>query len=170
MKGTREPVPTKKDAVSYVRVASGLDEADERRQLADQRISCHHRARSLGAAIVGEFKDTGSTRSADRPGLQAMLRHVRRGGIDFVVVANPDRLSRSAAEYDRIKTIVERTGAALVDGSSSSGPAAERLRQALLKSFAEFARDLRRRYRAHPTTGPRRQHEARRRVSQSLDR
>jgi site-specific DNA recombinase len=49
---------------------------------------------------VGIVEDAGiSGKSLDRPGIQEVLSRVRAGGLDFVVVAKLDRLTRSLRDW-----------------------------------------------------------------------
>lgn len=62
-----------------------------------QRQAVRRKAKDLGATIVAEYVDQGVSRlTTDRPGLNALLRHL--GGdadVTMVIMADPTRLSRN---------------------------------------------------------------------------
>lgn len=90
-------------AVTYLRVSTSRQankngEA-EGYSIPAQRDACARKVGELGADIIQEFTDAGaSARSADRPGLQAMLRFIGENNISYVVVHKLDRLARDRAD------------------------------------------------------------------------
>ena len=90
-------------AVTYLRVSTSRQahkngEA-EGYSIPAQRDACARKVSELGAEVVQEFTDAGaSARSADRPGLQEMLRFIVDNDISYVVVHKLDRLARDRAD------------------------------------------------------------------------
>ncbi len=122
--------------VAYVRVSS------EEQHLDRQRASVRE--------AVGEpdrwFEDKCSGGNASRPGLDALLAHVREG--DEIAVASMDRLARSVPDlYSLVDSLVERgvcvrfikEGQDFEPGSASS---MSRLLLGVLGAVAEFERSL----------------------------
>jgi DNA invertase Pin-like site-specific DNA recombinase len=63
--------------------------------IADQRRGCQARANREGWQAVNAFTDRAKTGSTTRrPGYQALFEMIRAGGIDVVLTASLDRLSR----------------------------------------------------------------------------
>lgn len=122
--------------VAYIRVSS------EDQHLDRQRVGVRE--------AVGEpdkwFEDRCSGGTKDRPGLAALLAHVREG--DQVVVPSMDRLARSVPDlYSLVDNLVERgvcvrfikEGQTFEPGSASS---MSRLLLGVLGAVAEFERSL----------------------------
>ena len=121
--GTRENLTTQpatlKNAVVYLRVSTARQATKggevEGYSIPAQREACIRKAKDLGAVVVKEFVDAGaSARSADRNGLQELLRRVREADIDYVIVHKLDRLARSRPDDVAIMLELERAGATLV--------------------------------------------------------
>lgn len=121
-----ESAPTRRRAVSYLRVATlsqNHAELGEPGALAVQREACREIASRLGTEIVGEFVDHGSgTAVAHRLGLRRLLSRLDRGDIDDVIVHNLDRLTRNWADQWRLANQIQASGARL---SSSDEQSAE---------------------------------------------
>jgi site-specific DNA recombinase len=106
--------PTSKTAVSYLRVASPAA-YDQGPSVARQREACRRLADALGAEIVAEYVDVGTSgRTRERPGLRAMLRRLMRRDIDHVVMERIDRMSRSFALHAELTERIESRGATIV--------------------------------------------------------
>lgn len=107
-----------------------------------QRGSCHKRAHELDAAVE-EFIDAGaSARSADRPGLQALLARLAdpsQPKVDYVIVHKLDRLARDRADDVAILLAIRQAGATLVSVSEmvDETPAGT-LMHGIVASFAEY--------------------------------
>lgn len=83
-----------------------------------QRLVARQKAESLSAVVVQEFVDAGeSARSADRPGLQAMLDYIKTERVDFVIVHKIDRLARNRVDDLQITLAFDAAGARLVSCS-----------------------------------------------------
>ena len=82
----------------------------------DQGLPAQERACRAYAAVMGwrvgqVFADDGATGARrDRPGMSRLLAAVRDGIVERVLVARPDRLSRSHADIKAILHEMERRG------------------------------------------------------------
>ena len=108
-----------KRAIIYLRVSTSRQATRngeaEGYSIPAQRSACERKVADLGGEVVREFVDAGaSARSADRPGLQALLAHVSEGGVDYVVVHKLDRLARDRADDVMILAKIRTAGATLV--------------------------------------------------------
>lgn len=80
-----------------------------------QREACLRKAESLGAFVIAEFRDLGeSARTADRPGLQELLRFVNEEVVDYVLVHKVDRLARNRFDDVQINFALKQAGVTLV--------------------------------------------------------
>ncbi len=103
--------------VSTARQATKNGEA-EGYSIPAQREACRRKAQELGAEVIEEYVDAGaSARSADRDGLQQLLKRVRGGGVSYVIVHKLDRLARSRIDDAEIATIFHLAGTTLVSAS-----------------------------------------------------
>ena len=101
---------------------------------------------SKGWQIVDRHYDDGgySRGNMERPALQALLRDVREGNIDAVVVYKIDRISRSLSDFTELNALFAECGVSLIsvtqqiDTSTSMG----RMIVNLLMSFAQFEREM----------------------------
>src|SRR5450759_5912816 len=85
-----------------------------------QRAACLRKAESLGAIVEEEFVDRGeSAKTANRPELIKMLRHVRETSVQFVIVPKVDRLARSRADDIAITMEIQKSDAVLVSCSEN---------------------------------------------------
>jgi len=76
------------------------------------------KSQDLDAEVVEEFVDAGaSARSADRAGLQELLKYLESGGVDYVIVHKLDRLARDRADDVAIMLAIRKAGAILVSTS-----------------------------------------------------
>lgn len=91
----------KKTAYGYIRVST--EAQVDGASLDTQRSSIEEFAANHDIEIVGWFEDPGfSAKNAKRPGLQKMLKTIdngEKGGIDYVIVYNMTRASRSMVAY-----------------------------------------------------------------------
>lgn len=99
---------------------------------------------SLGVEPDNLFEEKRSGVDANRPALQAALRHARKG--DTFVVTKIDRLARSATDLLNIVRELETKGVPLmvVDQSIDTGTPAGRAMLQMLAVFAEFETSIRR--------------------------
>lgn len=100
-------------AALYARTAV----ADAARPIADQvaRLRAYIDAQGWALADEHVFQDDGiSGLVFERPGLTASLEALRRGEFVRLVVQDPDRLSRSAADLWLIENMAARLGCQIV--------------------------------------------------------
>jgi DNA invertase Pin-like site-specific DNA recombinase len=133
-----------KQAVVYLRVSSA-QQADkdfdaEGFSIPAQREACEREADNLGAEVAEIYIDRGeSARSADRPALQAMLKHLKVGGIDFVIVHKIDRLARNRVDDVEIVMAIRKAGAQLVSVTENIDETPSGLlMHGIMSSIAEF--------------------------------
>lgn len=97
----------------YSRVSSD-EQARDGYSLADQRRVCRVRAELLGATDVVEFADEGVSGSVlERPGLTALRQRARDGGVDAVIISDPDRFARHLAHQLLVTEELDRAGVRL---------------------------------------------------------
>jgi site-specific DNA recombinase len=130
-------------AAIYTRVSTD-DQAREGFSLDEQE----HRglqliAREDGWQHVGTYSDPGrSGADRDRPDLRRLLADVAAGGVDVVIVAALDRLSRDAGHLRELLLLFDAAGVRVI----ASGQALDRdtpegiLQTGILAEFAEFER------------------------------
>lgn len=81
-----------------------------------QRDACMRRIAQLPREAIfdKEFVDAGeSARSANRPGLQAMLRYIQEHQVDYLLVHKIDRLARNRADDVEISLALNAAGVTL---------------------------------------------------------
>ncbi|NPV90413.1 MAG: recombinase family protein [Firmicutes bacterium] len=97
-------------AAVYIRVSTE-EQARKGYSLNEQRESCEARARELGAHEVVVFTDEGVSGSVlDRPGLNQLRDLISREPVAFLVVRDPDRLSRRLSHQLLLTDELERFG------------------------------------------------------------
>ena len=97
-------------------------------------------------AEIREYLDKSSGARFSREGLDSLMREVRRGRVDIVIVYKLDRLGRSLQHLAQLIGELEANGTALVATSqgidtSDSNPAG-RLQMHVLAAVAEFERSV----------------------------
>ena len=98
------------NAVLYLRSAVKDEESIRR-----QRTICQELAAELNATIDSEFVDNGATgRAADRPELRALLDHLDRTHVDFVIMTHGYRLARKMDLYLKLITQIGSYGATVI--------------------------------------------------------
>lgn len=142
---TAEIVGVKKQALSYLRVSTlaqaNTDYDADGYSIAAQRDACLRKADELGAEVVEEFVDRGeSARSAERPGLQALLRRLDAApAIDFVIVHKVDRLARSRIDDVAISLALNKAGVTLVSTTENIDETPSgKLLHGIMATIAEF--------------------------------
>src|SRR5690606_26522079 len=117
--------------IGYIRVST-VDQSTERQ---------------LDGVQVDEvFEDKASGKSAARPGLEALLKHARKG--DAVVVHSLDRLARNAEDLLRTVCLLTERGASVrflkehMEFTPSKSDPRSELMLMMLAAFAQFERSL----------------------------
>jgi len=130
----------------YTRVSTEMQANKEEGSLETQeaRLRAAVMARAGEHEIRHVFREEGvSGKSLDRPALQRMLDHVRKGDIDLIIVTRLDRLSRSLLDFYEMHRLFETMGVQFVslnetfDTSSAVGRAMLKL----VLVFAELERE-----------------------------
>jgi DNA invertase Pin-like site-specific DNA recombinase len=132
-----------KRAAIYARVSTA--EQVEGTSLTVQVDRCEHYIAAQTWAPVASYVDEGvSGAKASRPALDRLMREVRAGTVDVVVIAKLDRIGRSMRHLGAVLGELDDRKVALVsvteafDSSTASG----RLQRNMLGSFAEFEREV----------------------------
>ena len=131
-------------ALIYVRVSSS-QQADtdydlEGFSIPAQREACLRKAAAVGAQVVEEFVDRGeSAKTANRPGLQALLARLEQNDITHVIVHKVDRLARNRADDVQIAMQIKSHGAQLVSATENIDETPSGLLlHGIMSSIAEF--------------------------------
>lgn len=83
----------------------------------DQRIDrCKAAVSAIGGDLVGVFEDVGvgGSEGAKAPGRDQLMQRIKAGDVDYVVVPDLARLSRSAVTVMQITTEMKASGAELL--------------------------------------------------------
>jgi site-specific DNA recombinase len=100
--------------VAYVRVSTE-DQAREGVSLDAQQARIGAYAVAMGFSVSETVRDAGeSAKSLKRPGIAALLERVRAGGIERIVVAKLDRLTRSVRDLGELIDLCAKHDVALV--------------------------------------------------------
>jgi len=78
-----------------------------------QEAACRRRAAERGYAVVGVYAEVGSGVAETLPRMEDLRRSVASGGVDVVLVAAPDRLSRGLRRCARLVGEFRAAGAAV---------------------------------------------------------
>ncbi|MDP9340531.1 MAG: recombinase family protein [Actinomycetota bacterium] len=139
------PAEQPKRAVVYLRVSTTKQaekaETEEGYSLPAQRGACYRKAAQLGAIVVDEYVDLGeSAKTADRPGLQAMLQRIREvGDVDLLIVHKVDRLARNREDDVIINAGLRAAGVRLVSVTENIDETPSgKLLHGIMSSIAEF--------------------------------
>jgi DNA invertase Pin-like site-specific DNA recombinase len=130
--------------IAYVRVSSE-EQAVSGLGLADQRATIQRAAQLREWTDLTFVADEGySAQNLDRPGIAGTLAELANGEAGTLVVAKPDRLSRSLLDFAQVMDTARRQGWELVvldlalDTATPSGA----LMANVMASFAEYERQL----------------------------
>lgn len=99
----------------YARYSSALQND---RSIEDQVALCYQRAAREGWTIVEVFADRATSGAAgidtgQRPGMEAMLARIARGGIDQVLSESTDRLARHQGDSYALRDLLDEAGVRL---------------------------------------------------------
>ena len=131
-------------ALIYLRVSSSQqadkDYDPEGFSIPAQREACRRKAEAVNAVVVEEYVDRGeSAKTANRPGLQALLRRVEEGDITHVVCHKVDRLARNRADDVQIVMTIRQHGAQVVSATENIDETPSGLLlHGIMSSIAEF--------------------------------
>jgi DNA invertase Pin-like site-specific DNA recombinase len=118
--------PNEAYAIAYIR-ARADDPTEENRLVAEQRQQCERLAAQIGARLRVEYVDRGSSaRDQSRPGYVGVFAHLRhtddRTRPRYLVMAQPDRFTRSLTIEKELQAALRRAGAQLITSSRSAVP------------------------------------------------
>lgn len=131
-------------AVIYIRVSSSQqadkDYDPEGFSIPAQREACVRKAENLGLQVVEEYVDRGeSAKTANRAGLQALLKRLEERDITHVIVHKVDRLARNRADDVAIVMKIRGAGAHLVSVTENIDETPSGLlMHGIMSSIAEF--------------------------------
>ena len=125
--------------VLYARVSSHK-QAEKDLSIPAQIRALKAFAHEQGWTVVGVYEDKGvSGRTGNRPGLQNMLRRVRQGGVDAVLVWKLDRLARNVEVSAAIDGLLRRQGVKLISLHESFDDSPQgRFIARIFETLAEF--------------------------------
>lgn len=110
-----------------------------------QQTALTQYCQARGFEIVGEFTDTASgAKQSDRPGLESMLKSLKNGHAQAVVVYKLDRLGRSVRDLLRIVDEFNNLNVEFIsmnDSIDTSTPTGKLVFH-VVAAFAEFERDV----------------------------
>lgn len=112
---------TPKKAVLYIRVST-TDQAEHGASLDNQERACYDWVYRNGMQVLKLFRDEGkSAKTLNRPAMQEMLAYIAEHGseIDYLVVYQMDRLSRSFVDFADLLKILARHKIELRDSASN---------------------------------------------------
>jgi len=130
--------------LGYVRVSTD-EQAMSGAGLAAQRKAIARECERRGWELVETIEDRGySASDLKRPGIQAALEALERGGADALIVAKLDRLSRSMLDFTALMARAQKQSWALVAldcAVDTTTPAGEAMAN-VIATFAQFERRL----------------------------
>jgi len=145
MQGQSKP----KNCAIYTRISVDAGQGDDFDSVNAQFMAC---AEYIGAQFMHNwilvdalYEDRGySGSSLDRPGVSALLRDIKHGLVDVVVVHRLDRLTRSIRDLQEIMALLKAHDVELISVTHKVDVTSEfgRLAVNMLTSFSEFERQL----------------------------
>lgn len=111
---TRKPRKPSRAAI-YCRISEDRD--DDHLAVERQERLCRDLAADRGWQVARTFinGDVSASNGESRPQYEAMLAAIESGSIDAIIVRDQDRLVRRPVELERIITLTERMGAAILN-------------------------------------------------------
>jgi DNA invertase Pin-like site-specific DNA recombinase len=129
--------------IGYVRVSTGR-QADQGVSLEAQEAKIRAMATVQSADRIDVIVDGGeSAKSLNRPGLQKLLTMVNEGKVQAVIVAKPDRLTRSVKDLCGLLQLFEKRKVALISVAESldTGSADGRLVITITAAVSQWERE-----------------------------
>lgn len=128
--------------IGYCRVSTN-DQAESGLGLADQEAKIRAYCELYGLELVEIVKDAASGKSLDRAGLQLILKALKSGKAQGVIVAKLDRLTRSVKDLGGLLEdyFADRFSLFVVSEQIDTRTAAGRLLLNLLTSVAQWERE-----------------------------
>ena len=87
--------------------------ANNEEDLPAQLAACRAYAQAHGFEVATELSDAMSGNKLDRPGLTKVRRIIRQGGVDALIVAQPESLTRNAVHMGLLRDELQAAGAIL---------------------------------------------------------
>lgn len=109
-------------AVIYCRVSTKR-QSEEANGLSSQAVRCTEFAKYRQLKVVNVFEDSKSGSLIDRPGMQAMLKYLRKHRKENITVLIDDisRLARGINAHTQLRAAIAKTGAELASPSIEFG-------------------------------------------------
>jgi DNA invertase Pin-like site-specific DNA recombinase len=129
--------------VGYVRVSTDK-QAERGISLEAQEAKIRAMATVQGAELIDVIVDGGeSAKSLNRPGLQRLMGLVHSGGVQAVIVAKLDRLTRSVKDLCGLLEVFEKRKVALISVAEAldTGSAAGRLVITIMGAVSQWERE-----------------------------
>lgn len=130
--------------LGYVRVSTD-EQGDSGAGLAAQRSAIEQECERRGWTLAGVIEDVGySAKNLRRPGIQNALEQLRGRGVEGLVVAKLDRLSRSMLDFTTLMAQAQKQGWSIVAldcDVDTTTPAGEAMAN-VIATFAQFERRL----------------------------
>ncbi len=129
-------------AIGYIRVSTDK-QAERGLSLDAQREKLRAMAVVHDSELAEIIVDAESAKNLDRPGMKRILDLVRAGGVDTVIVAKLDRLTRSVRDLADLLDLFQKKGVALVSVAEALDPgsAAGRLVLNIMVSVSQWERE-----------------------------
>lgn len=130
----------------YTRVSTDMQANKDEGSLDTQegRLRAAITARAGEHQVLYVFREEGeSGKSLDRPAMQQLLAHIKRGQVDLIAVTRLDRLSRSLLDFYTVNALLEEHGVRFVslnETFDTSTPAGRAMLKLVLV-FAELERE-----------------------------
>src|SRR5471030_1073704 len=129
-------------AIGYIRVSTDK-QAERGLSLDAQREKLRAMAVVHDTELAEIIVDAESAKNLDRPGMKRILDLVRGCGVDTVIVAKLDRLTRSVRDLADLLDLFQKKGVALVSVAEAldTGCAAGRLVLNIMVSVSQWERE-----------------------------
>lgn len=130
-----------KRIVIYCRSAHRDQKTKESKAISWQVMALKKYAAKQGMKVVGVYIDDGvSGLTTSRPGLDKLRAAIKKGGIDVVLAAHPDRLSRNVVISAQLIQELEQQGVELLFTDVPIDSPAHKLMISMMKGFGELHR------------------------------
>lgn len=128
-----------KKAYGYTRTAT-IKQAEEQNSNESQAERIRNYCKANNIKLVRVYSDNAqSGSSSNNPGLTELIEHVVKSPVDYVVVAEIDRLSRKFTDYLAIKVYLQRRG---VEIKATGGSPVTMLYEGMLKDILSSVKAL----------------------------
>jgi site-specific DNA recombinase len=141
-KNTKSETRSRGRVIAYTRVSTEK-QADQGLSLESQRARLEKYASVMGLEIVAFQQDSASASSLDRPGLQAALNDIERGGADGLLIVKLDRLTRSVRDLAVLMEVyfADHALISVSENIDTRSTAAGRMMLNMLTTIAQWERE-----------------------------